>query len=87
MSCFMPIWVYMNTQIAVSRSGGDTKMGAVADSLITIFVMIPLVFIIGFCTDLGPVFLYLGVKLIDFIKVIVFHLWLKKERWLKNLTV
>ena len=52
-----------------------------------IFVMIPLVFIIGFCTDLGPVFLYLGVKLIDFIKVIVFHLWLKKERWLKNLTV
>ncbi|MBQ5989096.1 MAG: MATE family efflux transporter [Oscillospiraceae bacterium] len=87
MSCFMPIWVYMNTQIAVSRSGGDTKMGAVADSLITIFVMIPLVFIIGFCTDFGPVVLYLGVKLIDLIKVIVFHLWLKKERWLKNLTV
>ena len=87
MSCFMPIWVYMNTQIAVSRSGGDTKMGAVADSLITIFVMIPLVFIIGFCTDFGPVVLYLGVKLIDFIKIIVFHFWLKKERWLKNLTV
>ena len=49
--------------------------------------MIPLVFIIGFCTDFDPVVLYLGVKLIDLIKVVVFHFWLKKERWLKNLTV
>ena len=30
--------------------------------------------------------MYCGVKLIDLIKVVVFHFWLKKERWLKNLT-
>ena len=35
---------------------------------------------------IGPVGMYGCVKLIDLIKVAVFHVWLKKERWLKNLT-
>lgn len=85
MSLFMPVWVYMNTQQAVSRSGGDTAMGAVADSLITIFVMIPMLLLLAFFTDIGPVGMYCGVKLLDFIKIAGFHFWLKKERWLKNL--
>ena len=25
-------------------------------------------------------------KLIDLVKVMIFHFWLKKERWLRNLT-
>ena len=45
-----------------------------------------LVFILALYTDVGPVVLYCGVKLIDVIKLVVFHIWLKKERWLKNLT-
>ena len=85
MAFFMPVWVYMNAQIAVSRAGGDTEMGAYTDSVITIVVMLPMVFILGFMTDIGPVMLYLCVKLLDLVKVVVFHLWLKKERWLKNL--
>ena len=85
MSVFMPVWVYMNTQQAVARSGGDTAMGAVADSLITIFMMIPMLLLLAFFTDIGPVGMYCGVKLLDFIKIAGFHFWLKKERWLKNL--
>ena len=85
MAFFMPVWVYMNAQIAVSRAGGDTEMGAYTDSVITIVVMLPMVFILGFMTDIGPVMLYLCVKLLDLVKVVGFHLWLKKERWLKNL--
>lgn len=85
MSCFMPAWVYMNAQHAVARAGGDTAMGAYTDATLTIFVMIPLVFILAICTDVGPVMLYFGVKVIDLIKIVVFHFWLKKERWLKNL--
>lgn len=85
MSCFMPIWVYMNSQMAVARAGGDTAMGAYTDSAITIFIMLPMLFILGFATDIGPVAMYLGVKLLDLVKVVVFHIWLKKERWLKNL--
>jgi putative MATE family efflux protein len=86
MSFFMPVWVYMNAQIAVSRAGGDTKMGAYADSALTLAVMIPMVFILGFCTDVGPVMMYMCVKLLDFVKIVIFHFWLKKELWLRNLT-
>ena len=86
MSLLMPVWVYMNTQQAVARSGGDTAMGAYTDATLTLFVMLPLVFILALYTDVGPVVLYCGVKLIDVIKLVVFHIWLKKERWLKNLT-
>ena len=85
MSFFMPVWVYMNTQQAVARAGGDTAMGAVADSLITIFLMVPMLFILAFFTNIGPVGMYMGVKLLDFIKIAGFHFWLKKEKWLKNL--
>ncbi len=87
MAVFTPVWVYMNAQQAVARAGGDTKMGAYTDAMITIFVMLPLLFGLGLLTDIGPVELYLCIKLIDLAKVVIFHFWLKKERWLRNLTV
>ena len=87
MSFFMPVWVYMNGQQAVARAGGDTAMGAYTDATITIFIMLPLVFSLGFFTHIGPVKMYMCVKLLDLLKLVVFHIWLKKERWLKNLTV
>ena len=85
MSFFMPVWVYLNAQQAVARAGGDTAMGAYTDSVITIFIMLPMTFAIGLLTDTSPVMLYLYIKLLDILKIIVFHIWLKKERWLKNL--
>ena len=87
MSFFMPVWVYLNAQQAVARAGGDTAMGAYTDSVITIVIMMPMLFIIGLMTDTDPVMLYLYVKLLDAAKIIVFHIWLKKERWLRNLAV
>ena len=86
MSFFMPVWVYMNGQQAVARAGGDTAMGTYTDALITIFVMLPGVFALAILTGIGPVEMYMCVKLLDFVKVVIFHFWLKKERWLKNLT-
>lgn len=86
MSFFMPVWVFFNAQQAVARAGGDTKMGAYADAGITIVVMLPMLFVLGRYTDIGPVHMYLCVKLLDVIKIGIFHFWLKKERWLKNLT-
>ncbi|MCR4841618.1 MAG: hypothetical protein K5848_08790 [Lachnospiraceae bacterium] len=61
-------------------------MGAYTDAMITIFIMMPLLFGLGKYTSVGPVALYGLLKLLDFIKVVIFHVWLKKERWLKNLT-
>ena len=86
MALFMPLWVYMNAQQSVARAGGDTVMGAVGDMSVTIVIMLPFVILIGIYTSVGPVMLFMYVKLIDIIKVVIFHFWLKKERWLKNLT-
>ncbi len=80
MSLFMPAWVYINTQQAVARAGGDTKMGVYTDAGLTILVMLPMVFLLAKYTNVGPVVLYCGVKLVDIIKLVVFHFWLKKER-------
>ncbi len=30
--------------------------------------------------------MYLCVKIMDIVKIVIFHFWLKKERWLNNLT-
>ncbi len=87
MSFFMPVWVFFNAQQAVARAGGDTKMGAYVDAGLTIVVMLPMLFVLGRYTDIGPVQMYLCVKILDIIKIWIFHIWLKKERWLNNLTV
>ena len=87
MSFFMPVWVFINAQQAVARAGGDTKMGAYADAGITIVVMLPMLFVLARYTTIGPVQMYLFVKILDIVKIVIFHFWLKKERWLKNLTV
>ena len=84
---FMPVWVIMNAQQAIARAGGDTAMGMYTDAFITILVMLPMLFILARYTNVGPVTMYLGVKLLDLVKVVIFHFWLRRERWLKNLTV
>ena len=85
MSFFMPVWVYMNAQQAVARAGGDTKMGAYADASLTILIMLPMLFVLGRYTTIGPVEMYMTVKFLDIVKIVVFHIWMKKERWLHNL--
>ncbi|WP_026670798.1 MATE family efflux transporter [Butyrivibrio sp. AE3006] len=84
---FMPAWVLMNAQQAIARAGGDTAMGMYTDAFITILVMLPMLFIFARYTNVGPVTMYFGVKVLDLVKVVIFHFWLRKERWLKNLTV
>ena len=49
-------------------------------------VVVRMVVLLALYTDIGPVALYCGTKLVDAVKLVVFHFWLKKERWLKNLT-
>ena len=86
-SLYMPLWVYSNVQFSIARAGGDTVMGAVVDGCVTLAVVIPGILLLARFTDWGPVLMYGVLKLTDFIKIIVAHLWLKKEKWVKNLTV
>ncbi len=85
MAIFMPLWVYINTQYAVSRAGGDTAMGFWIDGIVNLFVIIPGAFILAIFTGVGPVFMYGATKIIDIPKIIIAHFWLKKEKWVNNL--
>lgn len=87
MAFFMPMWVFVNTQFAVSKAGGDTVMGAVIDGSVTILLIFPAIFIMTFMTPLGPVAMYGVIKLFDLIKIAIAQIWLKKEKWVKNLAV
>ena len=86
-SLYMPLWVYSNVQFSIARAGGDTVMGAVVDGCVTLAAVIPGILLLARLTDWGPVAMYGALKLTDFIKITVAHLWLKKEKWVKNLTV
>ena len=86
-SLYMPLWVYTNVQFSVARAGGDTVMGAVVDGCVTLIVVIPGILMLAQWTDWGPVLMYGVLKLTDIIKIITAHPWLKKEKWVKNLTV
>lgn len=86
-SGMMPVWVYVVTQFAVSRSGGDTKLGLFVDGITNVFIIVPGMFIMAFFTDFGPVAMYGIIKLSEFVKLVIAHYWLKKEVWVKNLAV
>ena len=85
MALFMPLWTYVNTQLAVCRAGGDTKVGFFVDGGTTA-VMIPMLLILAFFTNASPVMMYFGVKALDVGKIIVATHDMKKERWVVNLS-
>lgn len=83
---YLPMWCLLNAQFAVSRAGGDTLMGLWVDVGVTYLVFIPAAFLIARLTDWGPVMLFGIAKISDIPKALVAGWWLKKERWVKNLT-
>ena len=87
MALFMPAWVYVNAQFAISRAGGDTTMGMVVDGITTLGIILPGIFIMALCTSAGPVLMYISIKFVDFIKIVIAAIWLKKGKWIKNLAV
>lgn len=84
-SCYLPLWSLLNAQFAVSRAGGDTMMGVVVDVGVTGALFIPAVFALALLTNIGPVQMFAIVKSTDIIKWYIARLWLRKERWVKNL--
>ncbi len=85
MAMFMPLWTYINTQLAVSRAGGDTKICMWVDGGTTL-VAIPMLYLMAAFTNFSPIVMYLSVKLLDIGKTIIAHFELKKERWVVNLS-
>lgn len=82
---YLPLWAYINGQFAISRTGGDTTMGVLCDSVSNV-LFIGGMFLLTFLTGFGPILMYAIVKLSDVAKAVIAYFWLKKERWLVNLT-
>ena len=85
-AAYLPLWAYLNGQYAISRTGGDTTMGVICDTIANI-LFVGGMFLLAWFTPFGPVAMYAIVKLSDVVKAVIAYYWLKKERWLVNLTV
>jgi Na+-driven multidrug efflux pump len=84
---YLPVWALLNIQYAVSRAGGDTVMGMITDLSVNTLLFVPGAFILSFATAIAPVPMFATLKLTDFVKLIICWQFLKKERWVKNLTL
>ena len=84
---YMPLWSYLNTQLAISRAGGDAQLGAWVDISVNTTVFLPVMIVCTYFTTLSPVAMFGLAKLSDFFKMLIAGHQLKKERWVKNLTV
>ena len=86
-AAYMPTWAFINAQFAVSRTGGDAVLGAKVDLFVNCLMVVPGMFLLTKFTAMGPVALYGVIKLTDAAKIIGCAIGLKKERWVRNLTI
>jgi putative MATE family efflux protein len=86
-AAYLPVWTLLNSQFAVARAGGDTVLGIWVDVVINLVLFIPGAFLLAFFTPMGPVALFATIKTTDFLKYAVASWHMRKELWLKNLTV
>ncbi|GAB1484582.1 hypothetical protein MASR2M78_34000 [Treponema sp.] len=56
------------------------------DVLVNLVLFIPGAFLLAFLTPIGPVVMFGIIKSTDIIKYLIARWYLKKERWLRNLT-
>ena len=83
---YLPVWGFLNVQFAVSRAGGDTATGMYTDLSVNTLLFAPGAVLLSFFTSMQPVPMFALLKLTDFIKVAIASYFLKKERWVRNLT-
>ncbi|MEL3906666.1 MAG: MATE family efflux transporter [Treponema sp.] len=86
-ACYMPLWCFQNAQYAVARAGGDTAMGAKVDPFVNLVLFMPSIFLLYRFTALSAPVMYALSKSTTIVKAVLAHRQLKKEYWVKNLTV
>ena len=83
---YLPLWGVLNVQYAISRAGGDTAMGMITDLSVNTILFVPGAFLLSFLTPIPPVPMFAILKLSDVVKYFICRYYLRKERWVKNLT-
>jgi putative MATE family efflux protein len=83
---YLPLWGFLNVQFAISRAGGDAATGMYTDLSVNTLLVVPGAVLLSFFTSLPPVPMFALIKLSDIAKMFVARYFLKKERWVRNLT-
>lgn len=81
--------IYMSTAECyfILRSGGDMKSTLIMDSVFMWVVNVPVVFVVAYYTNWPILAVYLAGQSTDFLKLLVSYALVKKEKWVKNLTI
>ncbi|MBS3990805.1 MAG: MATE family efflux transporter [Erysipelothrix sp.] len=81
--------IYMSTAECyfILRAGGDMKSTLIMDSVFMWVVNVPVVFVVAYYTNWPILAVYLAGQSTDFLKLMVSYALVKKEKWVKNLTI
>lgn len=81
--------IYMSTAECyfILRAGGDMKSTLIMDSVFMWVVNVPVVFMVAYFTDWPILAIYLAGQSTDFLKLMISYSLVKKEKWVKNLTI
>lgn len=77
--------MHVNAQYTVSRAGGDIISLLFVDGVTTVLLILTGILFTTKLTQLGSVAIYMICRCVDFVRIILAGIFLKKERWLKNL--
>ncbi|MCR5117581.1 MAG: MATE family efflux transporter, partial [Lachnospiraceae bacterium] len=82
---FMPVGSYLNCAYFTMRSGGKTVITFLFDSVYLWVLCFPIAFVISRFTDLPILPFYDIILSLDFVKVIIGTILLKKRIWIQNI--
>lgn len=84
-ACFMPVGAFLNCAYFTLRSGGRTFITFLFDSAFLWVISWPVAYVLSRFTDLSIIALYTIVLALDFIKVAIGYVMLKKKVWIQDL--
>ena len=85
-SLYMPFWALLNSQFAISRSGGDALFGVIVDIPVSLILFAPLAAYITYYTGVSAPLIFGISKLTDFVKLAIGTCLLRRKKWVRKLT-
>lgn len=82
---FFPLQGFLNSMYFTLRSGGRTFITFVFDSVFTWCVSVSMTYVFCVYTDFPIIAIFVMIQSLDFIKVIIGYILIKKEVWITNL--
>ncbi len=84
-ACYVPMLAFLHASYFTLRSGGNTIITFLFDSVFMWIVSVPLAYVTTRYTSLSIAYVYIIVQGVDIIKCIIGFVLVKKEIWLNNI--